>query len=177
MPSSGIPGYARRFASMLRVRSVLPAYLERTNWSSRAPRSLTCWVDQGRACAKRYDARGGRDVLHAVKAGIPVGRRRHWYPHLMFFTARTDSAAGVANLKRLADICRARRSRAGSRPYGSGHKMVRRNLRGHGEALQRCAGWTACRKPAQPAGSKMPQRCPRYSAAAPATTRPSATRP
>src|SRR5271168_2353631 len=82
------------------ARSVLPAFLERTQW-----------VLAGVSKPRMIERTRAEIASHTFKAPEPVAmafmmsKRQyvndaggHWHPHLMFFVARTDDAAWGANL-------------------------------------------------------------------------------
>jgi hypothetical protein len=82
------------------VRTVLPADLERTKWAL-AGLSKADMLARTRAAvaANRFTlpAPGAMSYMMS-KQGYLGDTAGHWHPHLMFFFARTDSAAWGANL-------------------------------------------------------------------------------
>jgi hypothetical protein len=82
------------------VRTVLPAYLERTKWIL-AGVSRSAMMDRTRAAmaANTFTAPApGAMGFMMSKQGYTGDAVGHWHPHLMFFLARADGAAWGANL-------------------------------------------------------------------------------
>ena len=82
------------------ARTVLPPYLERTQWAI-AGASKTDMLDRTRAelAANRIATPGpGAMAFMMSKQGYLNDLAGHWHPHLMFFLARTEGAAWGADL-------------------------------------------------------------------------------
>ena len=82
------------------VRSVLPAYLERTRWAI-AGVSKSQMIDRTRAAvaANTFTApEVGAMGFMMSKQGFLGDAVGHWHPHLMFFLAHTDGAVWGADL-------------------------------------------------------------------------------
>jgi hypothetical protein len=83
------------------VRTVLPGYLERTQWVL-AGISKSGMIDRTRTAlnANTFVApEPGAMSFMMSKQGYLSDADGHWHPHLMFFVARTDAAAWGANLR------------------------------------------------------------------------------
>jgi len=83
------------------ARSVLPGYLERTQWAL-AGSSKSDMVTRIRsAVASKHFVmpEPGAMCYMMSKEGYLSGADGHWHPHLMFFLAHTDGAAWGADLK------------------------------------------------------------------------------
>jgi hypothetical protein len=82
------------------ARTVLPAYLERTEWAI-AGASKSDMIDRTRAelAANRIATpEPGAMGFMLSKQGYLGDLVGHWHPHLMFFLAHTNGAAWGANL-------------------------------------------------------------------------------
>jgi hypothetical protein len=82
------------------ARTVLPAYLERTEWAI-AGASKSDMIDRTRAelAANRIATpEPGAMGFMLSKQGYLGDLIGHWHPHLMFFLAHTNGAAWGANL-------------------------------------------------------------------------------
>jgi hypothetical protein len=82
------------------VRSVLPAYVDRTRWAI-AGVSRSQMIERTRAAvaANAFIAPApGAMGFMMSKQGYLSDAAGHWHPHLMFFLAHTDGAAWGANL-------------------------------------------------------------------------------
>jgi hypothetical protein len=85
------------------VRSVLPGYLERTQWVlAGVSKSDMLARTKAQLAAKTYALPEPAAMSYMMSkqqyvsdAGGPGG---HWHPHLMFFVAHTDAGAWGANL-------------------------------------------------------------------------------
>jgi hypothetical protein len=83
------------------VRTVLPGYLERTQWVL-AGISKSGMIDRTRAAlnANTFVApEPGAMSFMMSKQGYLSDADGHWHPHLMFFVAHIDTAAWGANLR------------------------------------------------------------------------------
>jgi hypothetical protein len=83
------------------VRSVLPGYLERTQWVLSGI-SKPDMIDRTRTAlnANTFVApEPGAMSFMMSKQGYLSDGDGHWHPHLMFFVAHTDAAAWGANLR------------------------------------------------------------------------------
>ena len=83
------------------VRTVVPAYLERTQWVL-AGISKSGMLDRTRVAlnANTFVApEPGAMSFMMSKQGNLSDADGHWHPHLMFFVANTDAAAWGANLR------------------------------------------------------------------------------
>src|SRR6202162_3661856 len=83
------------------VRTVLPGYLERTQWVL-AGISKSDMIDRTRTAlnANTFVApEPGAMSFMMSKQGYLSDADGHWHPHLMFFVAHTDAAAWGANLR------------------------------------------------------------------------------
>jgi hypothetical protein len=82
------------------VRSVLPAYLERTKWVL-AGVAKTEMISRTTAVVAAHTytlPEAGAMSYMMSKQGYLGDSAGHWHPHLMFFFARTDGGAWGANL-------------------------------------------------------------------------------
>jgi hypothetical protein len=82
------------------VRSVLPAYLQRTEWVlAGVPKSDMIARTRAALAAKTFvlPEPGAMSYMQS-KQGYLSDAGGHWHPHLMFFLAHTDVAAWGANL-------------------------------------------------------------------------------
>lgn len=81
------------------VRSVLPGYLERTQWVLAGVSKADIIARTKSALAANTFVMPEPGVLAYMlsKQGYLSGADGHWHPHLMFFLAHTDSAAWGAN--------------------------------------------------------------------------------
>ena len=82
------------------VRSVLPAYLERTEWVLAGVSKSDMIARTKAALAANtfvMPEPGGMGYMLS-KQGYLSDAGGHWHPHLMFFLARSDAAAWGANL-------------------------------------------------------------------------------
>ena len=82
------------------VRSVLPAYLERTQWALAGASKAEMIVRTRAALAANRIAvpEPGAMSFMMSKQGYLSDDDGHWHPHLMFFVAHSDAAAWGANL-------------------------------------------------------------------------------
>ena len=82
------------------ARTVLPGYLERTKWAlAGVSRTDMLTRTAAQVAAKTFTppAPGAMSFMMS-KQGYLGDAAGHWHPHVMFFLARTDSAAWGANL-------------------------------------------------------------------------------
>jgi hypothetical protein len=82
------------------VRSVLPAYLERTEWALAGTSKAEMIVRTRAALAANRIAvpEPGAMAFMMSKQGYLSDADGHWHPHLMFFLAHTAGADWGANL-------------------------------------------------------------------------------
>ena len=82
------------------VRTVLPGYLERTQWVL-AGNSKSDMIDRAKNALKAntfvFPEPNAMGYMMS-KRGYLSGADGHWHPHLMFFVAHTDVGAWGANL-------------------------------------------------------------------------------
>jgi hypothetical protein len=81
------------------ARTILPRYLERTQWAL-AGVSKPQMIDRTRAAVASNTFKAPEPVAMAFmmsKQQYLADAFGHWHPHLMFFVARTDGAAWGAN--------------------------------------------------------------------------------
>jgi hypothetical protein len=119
------------------ARSVLTGYLARTDWVlvgvSRS--GMIARTKAALAASTLLTPEPGAICYMMSKQGHLSDADGHWHPHLMFFLAHTDGAAWGADLD-CPPYCRTGRSGARHDVFRSGDQMVRRNTRGHGNALR-----------------------------------------
>lgn len=83
------------------VRTVLPGYLERTQWVL-AGVSKSDMIERTRTALSTNTfvaPEPGAMSFMMSKQGYLSDADKHWHPHLMFFVAHTDAAAWGANLR------------------------------------------------------------------------------
>jgi hypothetical protein len=82
------------------VRSILPAYIERTEWVvAGVPKSVMIERTKAELAAKKYVLpEAGAMSYMMSKQGYLNDAAGHWHPHVMFWVANTDEAAWGANL-------------------------------------------------------------------------------
>jgi len=82
------------------VRSVLPAYLERTRWvfAGMSRPEMIARIRSELAAKTFVFPEPGAMCFMLSKQGYLSDSDGHWHPHLMFFAAHADAAAWGANL-------------------------------------------------------------------------------
>jgi hypothetical protein len=83
------------------ARSVLPGYLERTNWvlAGVSKSGMVARTKAALAANTLLAPEPGAMCYMMSKQGYLSDADGHWHPHLMFFLAHTDGAAWGANLE------------------------------------------------------------------------------
>jgi hypothetical protein len=82
------------------ARTVLPGYLERTEWvlAGRSKSDMIARIKAEVAANRFVMPEPGAMCYMMSKQGYLSDADGHWHPHLMFFLAHTDGAAWGANL-------------------------------------------------------------------------------
>jgi hypothetical protein len=82
------------------VRSILPAYFERTQWVlAGIPKSVMVERTKAELAAKTYVLpESGAMSYMMSKQGYLNDAAGHWHPHVMFWVANTDAAAWGGNV-------------------------------------------------------------------------------
>jgi len=120
------------------ARTVLPDYLERTEWvlAGSAKSDMIARTRAAIAANRFVMPDPGAMCYMMSKQGYLSDADGHWHPHLMFFLAHTDGAAWGANLKGSPIFAAQGDPETGHDVLCSRDPMVRRNARGYGECAR-----------------------------------------